>query len=1050
MAAERSILPFVRDEFPSLYRTEGSRLLDFISSYYEYLEGTDSMMGPLELIENFLDENNVDLSSDTFLEQIREELTPGVPMGAAGDERFITKRVLDLFDHMGDVNGLITLFRVLYDRNIAVRKPGDQILMPSAGNWVRRDTISIFGNVSDPFSVTVNEATVVVPIKGMRVQGRTNRDIAEVQDVIYENRFGVPVTVLLVTNVRGEFRDNDPVATVRGGYPIGTVYGSVGPIAGVAIDIAGTGHEVDDEVNFLATAGRGGTGIIREVSDVSSITFALTAMGDGYRHVPENEAAGDYSSTITVGGLGDPDHPDTAKFIVTSVGSDWDLTVVDEQIGNSALTVLNTGPVFGNTGAAPGFLPAMGGMANRANVSSRMIDSFSFTTETVGSVRSIRTISNGRNYRSLPAATAVDTYISRLNLRQANTVGTLGASARVTPSYVPGAIQNVDVLRGGRNYAQDEIVTIRNVTDATAEDGTGFADITGFGRDVGNYVDRRGWPSADDRIHDGTYYQIRSYVVCTDTDETSYRETVEGIFNPVGSTMFTEVDIVNEVDVGDTTVTGNADEFFDDVGSPDDDYKLIVSGTSSNVDATTLWRQAVIGKNITRVNVSHVVPRHAWTPDVTYPAYPTNGYVINDTNEVFKCLANNGPSTIQPRVPTSTGIWVPVRTTDGYIWQYMYRVDTLNRFSVIRDDDDDWMPVQTLDDANESDQWVIQQNAVDGSITYVVVTDGGDGYLQTSGNIQPQFDTSIITLSEGSRGTADAAYGNYTFFINQGIGVNESRRIVGYDSDRNTVTLNSPLRSVPDRNTTYIISPTLEITGTDSMGDPVANTATGRVEVAANGSVTAVTINSGVAGSDYATASASVVGDTGTGAVLAVHLPPAGGHGSDAVSELGRDDVMVSVDTFGTEEGVIDASNDFRTFAIIEEPEYRDGVSPMVGAFDLTYRLNITADSPMENAWLKDGDVRGTTSSTQATIVSFSNTNFDHTRGVLRVNAINGSGFAVGENANTSFNGITATITDVTEPDIIPDTGTIRIIRNVSTITRNPLQNERFKTIVGF
>ena len=1049
MVAERSILPFIRDEFPSLYRTEESRLLDFISSYYEYLEGTDSTTGPLELIENFLDENNVDLSSDTFLEYIREELTPGVPMGSMGDDRFIAKRVLDLFDHMGDVNGLITLFRVLYDRNIAVRKPGDQILMPSAGNWVRRDTISIFGSISDPFTATANEATVTVPIAGMRVRGRTDRDIAEVQNVIYENRFGVPVTVLLVTNVRGEFRDNDPVSTVRGEHLIGTVYGSVGPIAGVAIDIAGTGHEVDDEVNFLATAGRGGTGIIREVSDVSSITFALTAMGDGYRHVPGNELAGDYSSTITVGGLGDPDHPDTAKFIVTSVGSDWDLTVVDEQIGNSALTVLNSGPTFGNTGNAPGFLPAMGGMAHRANVSSRMIDSFSFTTETVGSVRGIRTISNGRNYRSLPAATVEDAYISRLNLTQANTVGTLGASARVTPSYVPGAIQSVDVLRGGRNYAQDELVTIRNVTDATAEDGTGFADITGFGRDVGNYVDRRGWPSADDRIHDGTYYQIRSYVICTDTDETSYRETVEGIFNPVGSTMFTEVDIVNEIDSGDTTITETADEFFDDVGSSDSDYKFIVSGTSSNVVADTLWRQAVIGKGITRVSVSHVVPRHAWVNDTGYPAYPANGYVINDANEVFKCLANNGHSTVQPRVPTSTGIWVPIRTSDGYIWQYMYRVDALNKFSVIRDDDDDWMPVQTLDDPNESDQWVIQQNAVDGSITYIVVDNGGSGYLQVSGNVQPQFDTSIITLSDDSRGTSNSAYANYTFFINQGVGVNESRRIAKYDSDRNTITLNEPLRSPPDRDTTYIVSPTLEISGDDQMGMPVANTASGRLEVT-DGAVTAVTINSGITGSGYATASASVVGDTGTGAVLTVHLPPTGGHGSDAVSELGGDDVMVSVDTFGTEDGVIDASNDFRTFAIIEEPEYRDGVSPMSGSFDLTYRLSITADEPMENAWLKDGGVRGATSGTQAAIVSFANTNYDHTRGVLRVNSLDGPGFNVGENANTSFNGIVATVTGVVEPDIVPDTGTVRIIRNVATITRNPLQNERFKTIVSF
>lgn len=144
------------------------------------------------------------------------------------------------------------------------------------------------------------------------------------------------------------------------------------------------------------------------------------------------------------------------------------------------------------------------------------------------------------------------------------------------------------------------------------------------------------------------------------------------------------------------------------------------------------WRDMIGLKRVTSSDVSLAAPRYDWTSGTVYDQYDdadTNliesddFYVVTDEYNVYKCLFNNSgaASTTKP-----TGVSTSEFTTaDGYIWKFMYKVSTTDALKFLTND---YIPVETLASDDGSDQWDVQQAAVDGAIHVIKVTSGGSGY----------------------------------------------------------------------------------------------------------------------------------------------------------------------------------------------------------------------------------------------------------------------------------------------------------------------------------
>ena len=179
--------------------------------------------------------------------------------------------------------------------------------------------------------------------------------------------------------------------------------------------------------------------------------------------------------------------------------------------------------------------------------------------------------------------------------------------------------------------------------------------------------------------------------------------------------------------------------------------------TTSNL--YQVYNDMISLKKIEESKVSSVVPRYDWEESVVFDQYddeknlvldtndgggPLKYYVLTDDFNVYKCISNNNGAVTSDK-PLSTGTAI-FTTGDGYIWKYMYSLNSTDVESFLTDD---WMPVRTLLRDDSSSQWTVQQAAVNGAINFIEVTTAGSNY----NHLNPP----IVTITgDGSGATAVA------------------------------------------------------------------------------------------------------------------------------------------------------------------------------------------------------------------------------------------------------------------------------------------------------
>jgi len=171
-----------------------------------------------------------------------------------------------------------------------------------------------------------------------------------------------------------------------------------------------------------------------------------------------------------------------------------------------------------------------------------------------------------------------------------------------------------------------------------------------------------------------------------------------------------------------------------------------------NVDDEYMYfRDMQAAKRIAAADIQYAIPRHNWTTGTIYDYYRgdygaqwsstasdivktvNNGtnlwasttlfYVLSSTNNVYKCMSNNGgvASTVEPSGTSNS----EYSTGDGYVWKYMYSLTTTQITDFLTAD---FMPVATNS--------TVSGAATDGAVTQYKVMAGGSGYTNGPYNNQ--------------------------------------------------------------------------------------------------------------------------------------------------------------------------------------------------------------------------------------------------------------------------------------------------------------------------
>ena len=364
---------------------------------------------------------------------------------------------------------------------------------------------------------------------------------------------------------------------------------------------------------------------------------------------------------------------------------------------------------------------------------------------------------------------------------------------------------------------------------------------------------------------------------------------------------------------------------------------------TNSVDGTLYdpYDEMVFGKRVSANDVCGMVPRYNWTSNTLYSAYRSDEdltdkefYVVVEEAafNVFKCLDNNGnaASMYAPALAQTSANDEFYSTADGYVWKYMYSVDTttFNKFATAT-----LMPVV----ANTA----VTGNAVSGAIDVIAVSYRGSNYNTflantfTAADIAIGGDTKKFNLANYAS-ASNNFYKDSFLYITTGTGYGQGRKIVDYvviGNDK-TITLESAFDVLPDSSSVYEITPYVLITGDGSnavaralVDTSVANTISG-IEIVSRGA-------------SYTYAVATIQGNTGgvsNAAVLNVVLGPKGGHGSNPEYELGCRSLCISTTFANTEGNTIPVTNDYRSVGLLKDPLYRSveiTVSSPTGSFEI-------------------------------------------------------------------------------------------------------------------
>jgi len=495
----------------------------------------------------------------------------------------------------------------------------------------------------------------------------------------------------------------------------------------------------------------------------------------------------------------------------------------------------------------------------------------------------------------------------------------------------------------------------------------------------------------------------------------------------------------------------------------------------------------IAAKKVTSTDISHAIPRKNWTNNTNYFAFTDNTntlfsqdfYVMTGDFNVYKCLSNSetnsagttaSTSTTQP---TGTGTSI-ISTADGYKWKFMYQIAASDALKFVTPN---YIPVDTVrrsngflantfDSAPGQVQFDVETAAVasgggNGAIEVVHMTTRGLQYLGEVGNVSSVTNTTTVTIT-GTTLAADDSIVNNDIYFTSGDASGLGGTITDYNGTSKVVTFTPALSSAASATDGYAIGPKVVISG-DGQGANV------RCTVNSTGGINATAVISG--GNNYSNATITVLSNASQSnsfnpspvAVLTPIIGPRGGHGSDAVQELGGFYTLINSRLEYSESNNFTTDNDFRKVGLLAQPKFSNGDFANTAVVDQATAAVISSWNG--TSFAVDELVTGATSGATGRVVDFTGNNTIRMTDVIPAGNSVTAGFngiygyftnteviaantvgAGGSGASATANGTGA----VTGGDLQRFSGDIIYVENRSPISRATDQIEDIKLIIEF
>lgn len=259
---------FVESQLPSIVVDMESLIVPFLKAYYEWMERENE--GVVYDIRRLLDLQDVNKTTTDFINFFMEEFLPGIPKGVLADKRLLLKHAKEIHSSKGTEDSFRFLFRILYNEDVEISYPKDDLFRSSDAIWVKESILKI--SKIDP-----NLSEIV----GRRIFGTESNATAIVDRITFSIEGSDEYASLFVTNIYGNFLVDEAIETRdEHVYIVGRCLGHVGK---VNIQSSGTGYVVGEVIpisdmgdgkNFTSVVSTVGVnGEIKKISIIDSGVF---------------------------------------------------------------------------------------------------------------------------------------------------------------------------------------------------------------------------------------------------------------------------------------------------------------------------------------------------------------------------------------------------------------------------------------------------------------------------------------------------------------------------------------------------------------------------------------------------------------------------------------------------------------------------------------------------------------------------------------------------------------------------------------------------------
>lgn len=260
----RKISYVIETQFPDIYKEYGQELVDFIKSYYEYLESKNAYSANRTMLNDI----DVDESNSAFLSLFHQKLLDSFPYSHATDKRFLIKHIIDFYSSKGSPYSLELLMKLLFNQDARIYYPGTDVLRISDSDWYKPEYLEV--------------------TKSNRTQSYLNNEItgarsgakAFVESIVRKRVKGKVFDVLYLSSVRGSFRSGERITDngIISKAPI-----IKGSLTQVDINLGGRDNNIGDVFNVVTTEGvKGKVKVTEVVNATGRVDFEIVKPGWGF------------------------------------------------------------------------------------------------------------------------------------------------------------------------------------------------------------------------------------------------------------------------------------------------------------------------------------------------------------------------------------------------------------------------------------------------------------------------------------------------------------------------------------------------------------------------------------------------------------------------------------------------------------------------------------------------------------------------------------------------------------------------------------------------